>query len=319
MMKAHRLDMAAASRRGWPTGAPHPVTASATMPCTQSYSLARVTSAALPVYDSDTRYPPVVAELRNLYTYRGLLKLLVVRDVTVRYKRSVLGLWWTLLNPLLTTAIMYLVFSQIFRFEIPGGVPFSVYLLSGVLLINFFALALNAVGVSLVSSAGIITKVYVPAEIFAVSASVAAGVNFLLSLVPLLGVLLITGVGVPWSILLVPIPAVAMLLLVTGLGLLVATAAIRFHDTLDLVAVVVVLLGYLTPTFYPLSIVPSQYQWVIMSNPLYSYLTVFRELAYGAPGAPWWCWLVMMMTSIGAMSLGAWTFSRRWRSLAVLL
>jgi ABC-type polysaccharide/polyol phosphate export permease len=271
------------------------------------------------VYDSDTRYPPVVAEIRNLYAYRGLLKLLVVRDITVRYKRSVLGLWWTLLNPLLTTAIMYLVFSQIFRFEVPGGAPFAVYLLSGVLLINFFALALNAVGVSLVSSASIITKVYVPAEVFAVSAAVAAGVNFLFSLVPLLLVLLITGVGIPWTALLVPVPALAMLLLVTGLGLLVATAAIRFHDTLDLVAVLVVLLGYLTPTFYPITIVPPHFQWVIMSNPLYSYLTIFRQLAYGAPGAPWWCWVVMLTTSVGALSLGAWTFSRRWRSLAVLL
>lgn len=270
-------------------------------------------------YDSATRYPPVVAELRHLSEYRGLLRLLVVRDITVRYKRSVLGVWWTLLNPLLTTAIMYVVFSQVFRFEIPGGAPFSVYLLSGVLLVNFFGLALNAVGVSLVSSAGILTKVYVPAEVFAVSAALAAGINFALSLLPLLLVLLVTGVGIPWTLLLVPVPAVAMLLLVTGLGLLVATAAIRFHDTLDLVAVLVVLLGYLTPTFYPLSIVPSQYQWVVQSNPLYSYVTIFRQLAYSAPAAPWWCWVVMAVTSLGALSLGAWTFSRRWRSLAVLL
>jgi ABC-type polysaccharide/polyol phosphate export permease len=135
-----------------------------------------VTASTL-VYDSDARQPPIIAEARHLHEFRGLLKLLVVRDITVRYKRSVLGLWWTLLNPLLTSAIMYLVFSQIFRFAVPGDVPFVVYLLSGVLLINFFALALNAVGVSLVSSAGIITKVYVPGEVFAVSAALAAGVN----------------------------------------------------------------------------------------------------------------------------------------------
>jgi ABC-type polysaccharide/polyol phosphate export permease len=277
-----------------------------------------VTTATL-VYDSDSRHTPILAEARHLHEFRGLLKLLVVRDITVRYKRSVLGLWWTLLNPLLTSAIMYLVFSQIFRFAVPGGVPFVVYLLSGVLLINFFALALNAVGVSLVSSAGIITKVYVPGEVFAVAASLAAGVNFLFSLVPLLAVLLITGGGIPWTIVLVPIPALAMLALVTGLGLLVATAAIRFHDTLDLVAVLVVLLGYLTPTFYPLGIVPERFQWVIEANPLYSYLTIFRQLMYGAPSAPWWCWVVMLSTSLVALSLGAWTFSRRWRSLAVLL
>jgi ABC-type polysaccharide/polyol phosphate export permease len=270
-------------------------------------------------YDSDIRPPPIVAEAQHLYAYRGLLKLLIVRDVTVRYKRSVLGLWWTLLNPLLTSAIMYLVFSQIFRFAVPGDVPFVVYLLSGILLMNFFALALNAVGVSLVSSAGIITKVYVPGEVFAVSAALAAGVNFVLSLLPLLVVQLITGVGIPWTVLLIPVPALAMLALVTGLGLLVATAAIRFHDTLDLVAVLVVLLGYLTPTFYPIAIVPRGFRWVVEANPLYSYLTIFRQLMYGAPAAPWWCWVVMLGTAVLAAALGAWTFSRHWRSLAVLL
>lgn len=273
----------------------------------------------VPVYDSAVSQPPVLGELRNLHRFRGLLRLLVVRDITVRYKRSVLGVWWTLLNPLLTTAVMFVVFSNVFRFEVPGGVPFIVYLLSGILLTTFFAQTLNVVGVSLVGSAGVLTKVYVPPEVFAVSAAIAGAVNFALSLMPLLVIQLITGTGIPWTALLVPIPIVAMLAFVAGLGLLVSTAAIRFHDTLDLVALGATLLAYLTPTFYPISIVPDKFRLFVELNPLYSYLRVFRGLAYEGGFADRSAWIVMITTSVLALAIGLVTFSRRWRSLAVML
>lgn len=270
------------------------------------------------VYDSAKRLPPLVAEISNLYAYRGLLRLLVVRDITLRYKRSVLGVWWTLLNPLLTTGVLWLVFSQVFRFDTPG-VPFIVYLLSGVLVVNYFSQGLTSVSSSLVASAGILTKVYVPPEVFAMSAAAAACVNFLLSLVPLLVIQVLTGTGVAWTAVLVPVPALCVLALITGAGLLVATAAIRFADALDLVGIFVVLLGYLTPTFYPLSIVPPDFRIVIYCNPLHSYVEVFRQLAYGGTFAPVWNWAVMLGTAGVALALGAWVFSRTWPSLAASL
>jgi ABC-2 type transport system permease protein len=271
------------------------------------------------VYDSDQRRRPFLAEARNLYTFRGLLRLLVVRDLTLRYKRSLLGVWWTLLNPLLTTAVMYIVFSNVFKFQIPGGVPFVVYLLSGILVVTFFSQGINNVGVSLVSSSSILTKVYVPPEVFAVAAAFAAAVNFAISLAPLLVVQLLTGTGIPWTALLVPVPVLALLCLVTGLGLLVATSAIRFPDTLDLVGILVVLLGYLTPTFYPLEIVPDGFRLAVEANPLYSYLVVFRGLVYEGSGAPLWNWAVMALTALGFLALGTYTFSARWRTTAALL
>lgn len=271
------------------------------------------------LYDSDQRRPPLIDEAVHLWQYRGLLKLLVVRDLTLRYKRSLLGVWWTLLNPLLTTAVMWLVFSAIFRFVIPGGAPYILYLTSGVLLLTFFAQGINTVGRSLVASSAVISKVYVPPEVFAVSAAAAAGLNFAISLIPLFLLALITGWGIPLTAPLVVAPALALLMLVTGVGLLVATAAIRFADTLDLSALGVVLIGYLTPTFYPISIVPEQYRDLVYVNPLYSYLVVFRSLAYGPDPAPWWAWLVMTGTSVCALALGTYVFSRRWRTLAAML
>lgn len=270
-------------------------------------------------YDSDEQRRPFVTEARNLFAYRGLLRLLVTRDLTLRYKRSLLGVWWTLLNPLLTTAVMYVVFSNVFRFRIPGGVPFVVYLLSGVLVVTFFSQGVNNVGVSLVSSASILTKVYVPPEVFAVAAAIAAAVNFGISLGPLLAVQLATGVGIAWTAPLVVIPVVALLFLVTGAGLLVATSAIRFPDTLDLVAILIVLLGYLTPSFYPLNIVPARFRFVVEANPLYSYLVVFRDLVYGSSDAAAWNWVVMLGSSLAMLAVGTYVFSRQWRTTVALL
>jgi ABC-type polysaccharide/polyol phosphate export permease len=271
------------------------------------------------VYDSDQARRPLVSELRNLWNYRGLLRLLVTRDLTVRYKRSTLGVWWTLLNPLLFMAVLWMVFGQFFRFEIPGDTPYIVYLLSGIVFMTFFSQGLIATGSSIVNSSSILTKVFVPPEVFALSSSVAALANFGISLVPLLVVQLITGVGVPWTVLLVPLPALCMLMLVAGLGLLVASAAVFFYDVLDLTAVGVQIITYLTPTFYPISIVPDQFVPVVQANPLYSFLLVFRGFVYEGVFAPGWAFAVMIVTAVGFLLLGAWVFARSWKSLVILI
>jgi ABC-2 type transport system permease protein len=273
----------------------------------------------MPVYDSARRRRPLVSELENLRLHRGLLRLLVVRDLTVRYKRSALGIWWTMLNPLLTTAVMFAVFSQVFRFQLPEGEPFIVYLLSGVILVGFFSQGVIAAGSSIVNSAGILTKVYVPPEVFALAAASAAGVNFLINLLPLLVIQLLLGVGIPWTILLVPVPAVLLLALVTGIGLLVAAAAVYFYDVIDLTAVVLGLVGYLTPTFYPITIVPDQLRPLVEANPLYSYLLAFRNLVYLGRVPPWYVWAMMAATAVAALIVGLGAFSRSWRRLVVLL
>lgn len=258
-------------------------------------------------------------EFTNIRGHWGLLRLLVTRDLTLRYKRSALGISWTLLNPLLTTAVMFAVFSQIFRFELPNGEPFVVYLLSGVILIGFFSQGVLAAGSSIVNNAGILTKVYVPPEVFALAAAVSAGVNLVINLVPLLLIQLVVGVGIPWTILLVPLPVLALLCLVTGLGLLIASAAVYFYDIIDLTGVLLGLLGYLTPTFYPITIVPQTIRPFVEANPLYSYLLAFRDLVYLGRIPPWYVVAMVLGTALVTLSLGVFAFSRSWRRLVVLL
>lgn len=270
-------------------------------------------------YDSDSARKPLATEMSNLWRHRGLIKLIVQRDLTVRYKRSTLGVWWTLLNPLLTTGVMWIVFGNFFRFGMDSDTPYIVYLLSGILLITYFSQAVMAAGSAIVGSAGVLTKVYVPPEVFSVAAAVAAAVNFMISLGILLVIQLITKVGIPWTVVFVPVVVLAMLAFTAGIGLFIAAAAVHFYDVLDLTAVLIQLISYLTPTFYPISIIPEHFLWLVKINPLYSYLTVFRQVVYGNAGAEWWMWLYMVISAIAVLIIGVYTFSRSWRRLVVLL
>jgi len=272
------------------------------------------------VYDSAVRAPLLVTELANLWNYRALIRLLVVRDVLVRYKRSLLGVWWTLLNPLLTMTVMWIVFSHLFRFAVGvSGVPYVVYLLAGVILIIFFQQGTETVASSIVFNTPVLSKVYVPAEIFAVSAGVAAAINLLLSAIPLLIFQLVLGVGIPWTILLVPLPILALLALCVGLGLAVASIAVRFHDVLEFNRVILILIGYMTPVFYPIAIVPHAFQVVIKLNPVYYDLVLFRNLIYGDSLSSWQTWLAAVGSGVIALAIGLAVFARNWRTAAAMI
>lgn len=270
------------------------------------------------VYDSSNQTEGLVADGRKVWAYRGLVRLLVSRNITVRYKRSVLGVWWTVLNPLLTACVMWLVFSRIFRFATPG-VPFIVYLLAGVLLITYFSQGVVQCANSIVHSSAVLTKVYVPPVVFALAAGIAAAVNCFFGIVALLLIQLATGAGIPWTVVLLPVPILAMLALVTGLGLVVAAAAVFFYDIFDMTNVGLQLAGYLTPTFYPITIVPPSFRLLIELNPLYWYLRVFRSLAYEGVPAPWYFFVGMFAFSLLAVAVGSRVFSRSWKNLVVIL
>jgi ABC-type polysaccharide/polyol phosphate export permease len=133
-------------------------------------------------------------------------------------------------------------------------------------------------------------------------------------LIPLVIVQIITGQGIPWTIILVPIPILAMLALVTGLGMLVAAGAVFFYDVLELSRVGVTLLTYLTPVFYPIDIY-GRFLPIARLNPLFSYLEVFRSLMYRGEIPPLWQWAMLLGTAVAALALGVWFFSRSWRRL----
>jgi ABC-type polysaccharide/polyol phosphate export permease len=278
-----------------------------------------VTTAAS-IYDSDAPQRPIIDPFINIWKRRSLIRLMTARDLTVRYKRSVLGVWWTVLNPLLTTLVYWFVFSNIFERAGADQAPFIIYLLSGTLLVSvFFSQGSIAGGSSLMGGRSILSKVRVPGEVFAVTASMAAAVNFVIGLVILAALQLATGWYVPWTVILVPIPTIAMLLLVTGFGMLIAAAAIHFYDVLDFVRVILSLVIWLVPTFYPLDILPENIQFLVKINPLYSYLVVFRGFMYEGVFAPTWNFVYMFASALVILFFGVWVFSKSWKQAAVRL
>lgn len=280
----------------------------------------RVTRATLePIYDSSSRHKPLRQALGDLYGYRGLVRLLVRRELTVRYKRSLLGVSWTVLNPVLTSLVMWMVFNALFHPKIPGDVSYIVYLLSGVIAITYFQQGIAMTGSSMVASAGVLTKVYVPPVVFALAAATAGAVNFLLGLVPLVIAQLATGPRLPWTFLLLPLPLVFLLALITGLGLIVASLQIQFNDILDLTNVLLMLVAYLTPTFYPITIVPIEYRRLFYINPMFSFLTVFRFLEYGGSSLNWLALAIACGSGSLAILLGLQVFVKRWPRLAALI
>jgi ABC-type polysaccharide/polyol phosphate export permease len=267
------------------------------------------------VYDSDVKLIPVISQLRAIWESRGLLGLLVRRDLTVRYKRSVIGIWWSLLNPLFTTAVMFYVFNTVFQSRLPGGAPFLPYLLSGVLLMAFFNQGLTMGADSVATGAGVLTKVYVRPEIFAASSAISSAINFIIGMIPMTIVLMISGKhpGIKSPLVLVVI--FCMTLFVTGLSLLLSIAYINFDDSRSLINIFLMALQYMTPVFYPISVLGPHTKRIILLNPLTSYLDVFRSVFGDGAVVTSHEWLMMIASSIIAFVLGFWVFIRKWPGL----
>ena len=272
-------------------------------------------------YDSAQTRTPIISPLRALWEYRGLLRLLVTRDLTVRYKRSFLGVWWTLLNPMLQTLVMWIVFGLIIdRF---GGAdlvePYIVYLLAGVITMNFFSQTVLATGSAVRNASSILSKVYVPPEIFAFATSIAGAVNFVISSGPLILATLVAGQGVAWTVVLVPVHVLLLLAFVSGLGMIIASLAVYFYDVLDLTRVALQLTFYLTPVFWTESFLSDRFLAVVRVNPMYAYVQSFRDLFYLGEFPPLWQWLVIAGSALAALTLGMWMFGRSWRRLVAEL
>ncbi len=205
--------------------------------------------------------------------YSFLIRQLVGRDFKTKYKRSILGVFWSFLNPLLTMSVQYLVFSNLFRFDIPY---YPVYLLCGIIMFNYFSEACGMALSSIVGNAGLITKVYVPKYIYPLTRILSSLVNLVISMVPLFIVAMISGLFPTKAYLLIPFILLCIAIFCLGLGMLLAAAMVFFRDIEFLWGVITMVWMYLTPTFYPASILPTNIVWVLNINPLYYFITFLR-------------------------------------------
>jgi len=213
--------------------------------------------------------------------YSYMLLQLISRSFKSKYKRSVFGILRSFLNPLLTMLIQYIVFSTLFQSNIAY---FPVYLLSGTICFSYFNEATSTGLTSISGNASLITKVYIPKYIFPLSYVLSSGINFALTLIPLLAAVLISGLHITLAYFLLPVIFLCMLMLCTGVVMLLSCVMVYFRDIQFIWNVMCALLMYATPLFYPETIIPAQYSLVLDLNPLYHIIRLFRYvLISGVP------------------------------------
>ena len=245
--------------------------------------------------------------------------MLVKRDLTVRYKRSILGLLWTLINPLLTSLVLWLVFVQIFKAKLADGTQFAPYVLAGVLLFTFFNQAFVQATESIASGIGILQKVYVRPHIFACASAISNSINFILGLFALTLVTFLVDEGVSLFSPLVVLVILCILGLTIGLSLMVSILFIRFDDSRNIVAIVLQLLFYLTPVFYPKDILSAPIRFMVSLNPLTSYLDIFRFVFAETGKATFFDWVYMFSSSAIIFMLGMIIFKKAWSKSVVMM
>ena len=251
--------------------------------------------------------------------YAQLIRLLVGRELTVRYKRSVIGIGWTLLNPMLTSFVLWVVFSFVFASRLPGTQQYAPYLMAGILLMTFFNQGVTISAESIANNGPVLTKIYVPPQVFPISTALAGLVNFFIGMIPLTLVCLISGQSVAWTMPLVLVVGVCLALLTAGIGLSLSILYIRFDDARNIVNVFLMIFMYLTPVFYPISILSENLQRIVSYNPLTSYLDVFRWAFSNNATATLFDWGYMLSTSLISITIGTYVFKKYWpRTVAML-
>ena len=239
--------------------------------------------------------------IKNFSKYTFLLTELVKRDISGKYKDSTLGLFWSFLNPLLSMIVLTMVFSLIFAGSIEN---FPVYLLSGKLLFDLFANASTGAMNSIKDNSEIIKKIYVPKYMFSVGLVCSEFINFLISLVVLIAVMVVTKAPFHFSLIYSPIPIFFLIILTMGVGLILATATTFFTDIRYLYGVLIMLLSFMTPLFYPISIIPKQFMFAFKINPLYAAVSSFRDIVLNGTFPALGPLLYLIVTSILSLVIG---------------
>ena len=218
----------------------------------------------------------------NLKKYSFLLNQLISRDFKVKYKRSVLGVIWSLLHPLLMMTVIAIVFSNVFKFSMPN-VNYLVYLMIGLTFFNYFSEATNNAMGSITSNAALLGKLYIPKYIFPLSKCLFVGINFLITLIPLYLVILFSGSGETKCVitalhLLLTYAFLCLFVFTLGIGLILSSIAVFFRDIFYIYSILTTIWMYFTPIMYDLNAIPQGLQFVFKFNPLYWFIDFARQI-----------------------------------------
>ncbi|WP_145028176.1 ABC transporter permease [Paenibacillus sp. Y412MC10] len=248
------------------------------------------------------------SKFKNFVRYQDLFIELIRKDIRIKYRNSVLGIFWSMLNPLLMMIVLTVIFSNVFQQHIEH---FPVYVLTGRLIYQFFSESTNFAMDSINNNGQLIRKVYVPKYLFPISRICSSFITTFISLIPLALVMAVTGVGFHWTNILVIIPLVCLLITSIGVGLLLSTITVFFRDIKHLYSIVLTVVMYMTPIFYPISIIPVQYKIIFELNPLFGIVDIFRSVVIQGEVPMIWTVTITIIYSLIIFGVGFLMFYKK--------
>ncbi len=218
--------------------------------------------------------------LHDLWRYRELLYFLIWRDIKIRYKQTLLGAGWAIIQPLFAMLLFTLFFGRLAR--IPSdGVPYPLFAYAGLLPWTFFANALTNSGNSLVGSSSLITKVYFPRVIIPAAAVLAGLLDFVIAFLLLVPMFVYYRISVTWSLLLLPVFICLAIFLALGVGMWLSALNVKYRDIRYALPFLIQLWLFASPVIYPTSIMPERWRWVLALNPMTGIIEGFRASLFG--------------------------------------
>lgn len=259
-------------------------------------------------YDSSIHRPTVLGELRDLVRHRDLLRVLISKTIKTRYKRSALGVLWTLLNPLLMMSVMTVAFSSMMKNAVPA---YPVYLLIGIVVWNLFSQSTVYAMATYIGAGSLLRRTRVPPSVFAVACVGNCLINFFFSLVPLWILMLIMGQPFRAALWFVPVAVLLVAAFALGVALFLSTLGIFFSDVVEMYQIFLQAWFYLTPILYPPELLSPSYRWLLSINPMYHMIELVRgPIFHGeVPGLS--MIMVCLLWACGALAAGSWYFVRK--------
>jgi lipopolysaccharide transport system permease protein len=257
----------------------------------------------------------VPLRLADVWQYRELLYFLTWRDVKVRYKQTLLGAAWAILQPLLTMLIFTLLFGRLAGIP-SGGIPYPIFAFGGLLIWTFFSNSITNSGNSLVGSSNLITKIYFPRMIIPAAAVGAGLVDFILAFVIQLGLMIYYRVHPTWALTMIPLLVLVAALLALGVGMWLSALNVKYRDIRYAIPFLVQLWMFASPIIYPLSMLPPKWRWVLMLNPLTGIIENFRIALFAHRAFEWTALIISVLITLVVLVYSAFAFRRMEKTFA---
>ena len=255
--------------------------------------------------------------LRELWAYRELLAVLTMRDIKVRYKQTVLGVAWALIQPLLTMILFSIVFGRLAQMP-SDGLPYPIFVFAGLLPWTFFANALSSSGNSLVGQQHLISKVYFPRLIIPLSSVGTGLIDFAISTIILLVLMVYFSIGWSFNLLAVPFLILAVIFIALGVGTLLSALTVSYRDFRYVLPFMVQFWMYATPVVYPASLFPERWQWVLFLNPMAGLIEGCRSAFLDRP-FDWTGIGISMSVAVAVFIFGVFYFEKMERRFADII